>query len=167
MLGLSQDKEFGRRLGNCSWVDIGREGEPNRVQYQYSAIGPIKYIAFGLGHELGFTGEEANEIIDRVARDSPGLTIVYVTSKTDAKVRGAEVVNAQQLILDMSREIKPNKKRRYSIRLAQRDGVVVTKATSHDLPACLRIATEFANQRNAGDPRGEISKLLEPVRRGA
>ncbi len=159
-MGLSQNKDFGALMGNYASVDIGTEAIPKVVQYQRTAIGPIECLAFGLNLELSFSGDEMNEILNRISRISSGITIVYINSITPATVRGTVPVKIRTLVLDLTKEIHPKGTRRHSIRLAAKRGVVVSEATPGDLQSCFKICTEFAALKHAGNPSGEISKLF-------
>jgi Acetyltransferase (GNAT) domain len=159
MRGLSQDKEFATLMGNYSSVPINRGGTQVPIQYQRTTLGPIEYLAFGLGHELGFKGNEMEEMILRISAKQSAFTILYVNSIKAARVSGTDIVKTHALILDLSSDIKPRKKRRHAIKAALDFGLRVEEATDRDLTSCLGIAAEFAIRKKAGFPGGEITRL--------
>jgi len=158
--GLSQNKNFGKLMGNYSQIDIGEDGNPNIIQYQHSSVGPISYLSFGLGHELRIDGEEMEEIISKIPLNPYCLTVVFFNSLVVSDLRGAVTNEALQLIQDLRTESLPRKNRMRAIRSAERKGVVVFEAVLSDLPPCIDLALDFSKRKHLGNPWGEISKLI-------
>ena len=146
---LSQLWEFGELM------KVWMGGEPIRfaiktakgelaIQARQEMFGPIPAIYVGIGHELELSEEEVRGAMDALLTKTGAVpTIMQFELKNSIKSRGFHNQDVPQMIIDLQKELKPNKKRRQNIRKAIAAGVKFDVCREDDLVACHALSLSF------------------------